>query len=178
MRKFLLSFFFSLMAHTLFCQTVIISKYNTPVNVYKNAIDDSVRYCIMQDTISDIYYYVQILESSPLRFKVQLSYSDGPTSNPDFIGWIDKQNCVVYSRYYHGENNSQYIKLYKEPNASSPFEIIYVDFDDSFSILFNVIEFSIDVDSSVWYKTCFYYRNKLYVGWIDKYCSIIYDSCT
>ncbi len=173
MRKALLFIFFSLMAHTLFCQTVMIFKCNVPVNVYKNAIDDSVRYCIMQDTISERYYNVQILESSPLRFKVQLSYSDGSTSNPDFIGWIDKQNCFVYSRYYRDENDSQYIKLYKEPNASSPFEIIYV----AFSISFNVIEFSIDEDSSVWYKICFYYKNKLYVGWVDKYCPFIYDQC-
>ncbi len=166
MRKALLFIFFSLMINVLCCQTVVISKYNTPVNIYKNGVGDSVKYCIMQDTISDRYYNVQILESSPLRFKVLWNYFNDSIHTPNFEGWIDKQDCKLHIRYHYDENHSLYIRLYKDSIWSSTPENLSIDKHKLGKI--QIIEYYVDEHYTRWYKVCFYYKNKFYIGWLNR----------
>ena len=54
---------------------------------------------------------MEILEKSPLRYKVNItSTEDHDNVFPGIVGWIDKSICSVFSRHYYDENNKSYIK--------------------------------------------------------------------
>lgn len=143
------------------------SKVNIPI--YANELTDSVIFNVYQDFDAEDYIYeVFVIEKSPLRFKVE--YRDLYNHSEAFkIGWVDKKYCSVWDRWYYDESLQSYIKLYKNPNVNSDFIKIYkrpfqaltvVDYEGKF------LKVMFDIDDII------------YIGWIDRYCRNIFNSCT
>lgn len=154
-------------------QNVSIIHTNVAIPVHSDAIGESLNCMIFQDSINEAYYSVTIIEKSPLRFKVNLQLETGLDSAPEIIGWVDKKYCGVFQRWYYerdeNDNLVRFVKLYEEPNIDAKFIKIYDVINDPLT----VIDFQ-----NRWVKVMFYLDDVLYEGWIDKYCSNPYNSCT
>ncbi len=152
---------------------VILTVVNEEIPVYRNPIGNEISYRIMQDRIHELFFFVEILEKSPLRYKVNItSTEDHDNVFPGIVGWIDKSICCVFSRHYYDENNKSYIKLFSYPDSKSSFVKIYASPHNE-SGEWIVIDYADDN----WLKVMFYHDGKLYEGWVDRYCDSIYDSC-
>lgn len=72
-----------------------------PIPIYENPIDVRPKTYVIQNPALGLIYDVEILEKSPLRFKVELCISiinneakkDGKYYY-HIVGWIDKTNCA------------------------------------------------------------------------------------
>ena len=153
---------------------VVFMYDNVEIPIYKNPIGDEVKYRIMQDKIYEIFFAVDILEKSALRYKVSVTTVISSDPAPEIVGWVDKQQCCVYKRWYYDDANNRFIKLYAEPRYDSEFVKIYEDIMTEESIVMTVIDYA----DERWRKVIFYSSGILYEGWVDRYCSDVYDSCT
>lgn len=152
---------------------IVFMYNNVEIPIYKNPIGDEVKYRIMQDTIYDIFFAGDILEKSALRYKVSVTTVISSVRAPEIVGWVDKQQCCVYKRWYHDDANNDFIKLYTEPRYDSEFVKIYEDIMTEKSIVMTVVDYA----DGRWLKVIFYSGGILYEGWVDRYCSDVYDSC-
>lgn len=151
---------------------VVLMDDNIEIPIYENAIGNKLKYRIMQDTINEMFFAVEILENSPLRYKVNITSVINSFTGPEIIGWIDKNKCGVYKRWYYDEDKRRYIKLYTLPDKNSSYDIVYDDSD-----IYDSIVTVIDYADPNWKKVLFYQGNILYEGWIDRYCASVYNSC-
>ena len=142
---------------------VFIKYFNECVNVYQDPLGREVKCQVFQDSINETNYYkVELLEKSPLRFKVQMQAYD---SSPVITGWLDKECIAVYPRFLHNSD----IVLFKEP-GNNPTSI---SLKDESNPIFTVLDYQ-----DKWFKVMFKIKDDIYIGWIDRYCPIIYNSCS
>lgn len=163
----MISLFFKVSAN----DYVVIVPMNKIIPIYDSPVSLIAYNSVCQDTITEFYYVTRVIEESPLRFKVELDGElDGNIicDNRILTGWIDKQNCGVYLRCYYDNEKNSYIKLFKQPTKESSFQTIYTN-DMIWVPVFSI--------SEEWRQILFYYKGELYVGWIELYCSSIYNSC-
>ena len=150
---------------------VVIAPMNKNIPIYDSPVSLTAYNSICQDSITEFYYVTRIIEETPLRFKVVLlGELDGNSkcNSKILTGWVDKQNCGVYLRCYYDNKKNSYIKLFKQPKRESYFQMIYT------SEMIWVPVLSI---SGEWRQILYYHNGELYVGWIELYCSSIYNSC-
>ena len=150
---------------------VVIAPMNKIIPIYYSPVSLTAYNSVCQDSITEFYYVTRIIEETPLRFKVELfGELDGNTRCDTRVltGWIDKQNCGVFLRGYYDNKKNSYIKLFKRPTKKSSFQTIYTN---------DMIWVPVISISEGWRKILFYYKGELYVGWIELYCSSIYNSC-
>ena len=141
-----------------------IRYFNECVNVFQNPLGREVRCQVFQDSINETNYYkVELLEKSPLRFKVRMQAYD---FSPTITGWLDKECIAVYPRFLNNRN----IVLYEEPGINP----ISISLKDELNQIFTVL----DYQDNKWLKVMFMMKNEIYIGWIDEYCPIIYNSCS
>ncbi|MBP3454657.1 MAG: hypothetical protein J6K38_00150 [Alistipes sp.] len=153
---------------------VVFAYDNIEIPIYHNSVGDEIDYRVMQDLIHEVFFGAEVLDKSPLRFKVGITTVISSTPAPVIVGWIDKSMCGVYSRYYYDENKRPYIKLYSRPDAGSDFSKVYESVPAQCGLL-TVIDYA--ADRWLWLKVMFYLNDELYVGWVDRYCDNVYDSC-
>ena len=140
-----------------------IKYYNECIKVYLKPIGHEIKTQIYQDSINETNYYkVELLDKSPLRFKVHMQAYD---SSPVIIGWLDKECIAVYPRFI----NNREIMLYDEPD-NNPKSLNLKDESDP---ILTVLDYK-----GIWLKVMFMIKGNIYIGWIDKYCPIIYNSCS
>ena len=80
---------------------IIITPDIDPIPIYENPIDVKPRTYVIQNPELGLIYDVELLDKSPLRFKVELCISiinneakrDGEYYY-HIVGWIDKTNCA------------------------------------------------------------------------------------
>lgn len=155
-------------------RSVVFLYNNVEIPIYKDPIGDDVKYRIMQDKIYEIFFAVDILEKSALRYKVSVTTVISSDPAPEIVGWVDKRQCGVFKRWYYDDANNRFIKLYAEPRYDSEFVKIYEDIMTEENHEMTVVDYA-DGD---WLKVIFYSSGILYEGWVDRYCPDIYDSCT
>lgn len=155
-------------------RSVVFLYNNVEIPIYKDPIGNEVKYRIMQDKIYEIFFAVDILEKSALRYKVSVTTVISSDSAPEIIGWVDKQRCGVFKRWYYDDAMNRFIKLYSEPRYDSEVVKIYENIETEKTRVMTVVDYA-DGD---WLKVVFYSSGILYEGWVDKYCSDVYDSCT
>lgn len=141
-----------------------IRYFNECVNVFQNPIGHEVKCQVFQDSINETNYYkVELLEKSPLRFKVRMQAYD---FSPTITGWLDKECIAVYPRFLNNRN----IVLYEAPGINP----ISISLKDELNQTFTVLDY---LDNK-WLKVMFMMKNDICIGWIDEYCPIIYNSCS
>ena len=155
-------------------RSVVFLYNNVEIPIYKDPIGDDVKYRIMQDKIYEIFFAVDILEKSALRYKVSVTTVISSDPAPEIVGWVDKRQCGVFKRWYYDDANNRFIKLYAEPRYDSEFVKIYEDIMTEENHEMTVVDYA-DGD---WLKVIYYSSGILYEGWVDRYCPDIYDSCT
>ncbi len=175
------TYLISLLAILLFYQAVSQSRHfvvlmddNIEIPIYDKPIGNNIKYRIMQDTINELFFAVEILDNSQLRYKVNITSVISSTPGPEIIGWIDKSRCGVFKRWYYDEHNNRYMKLHSAPDEKSSYKIIYEDpnvFDQS-------IMTAVDYADGDWKKVLFFHDGTLHEGWINKYCDSVYNSST
>ena len=151
---------------------VVLMDDNIEIPIYENAIGNKLKYRIMQDTINEMFFAVEILENSPLRYKVNITSVINSFTGPEIVGWIDKNKCGVYKRWYYDEDKRRYMKLYTLPDKNSSYDVVYEDSD-----IYDSIVTVIDYADPNWKKILFYQGDILYEGWVDRYCASVYNSC-
>ncbi len=154
-------------------RSVVFLYNNVEIPIYKDPIGNEVKHRIMQDKTYEIFFAVDILEKSALRYKVSITTVISSDSAPEIIGWVDKQQCGVFKRWYYDDANNRFIKLYAEPRYDSEVVKIYENVETEKDGVMTVVDYA-DGD---WRKVVFYSSGILYEGWVDRYCSDIYDSC-
>ena len=149
-------------------QEVCFSRDKVNIPISANELTDSVIYNVYHDyEAEDHIYEVFIVEKSPLRFKIE--YRDLENQpQPVQTGWVDKKYCGVWDRCYYDEFRKGYIKLYKDPNKDSDFIKIYKQPYDALVVTDFQGEFL---------QVLFEIDNTIYVGWVDKYCRNVFNSC-
>lgn len=155
---------------------VVIIPINQEVHLYEDAVSHTIKHTIFQDSIFEIDFDAKILTSTPLRFEIEVSSTISPYS-PDaeittIRGWIDKINCGIFLRNIYSPNNNPnlpILNIYSEPTTDSQ----YITLTGYYNQLVNVLDYNDD-----WAKVIFYDKGKLIIGWIERYCSNIYNSCT
>lgn len=155
---------------------VVIIPVNQEVFLYQDAVSNTIKHTIYQDSIFEIYFDAKILTSTPLRFEVEIS-STIPPCTPEaeeikITGWIDKINCGVFLRNTYSLNNDPNVpmlNIFREPTTNSQ----YITLTGYYNKLVNVLDYS-----DHWAKVIFYDKGKLIIGWVERYCSNIYNSCT
>jgi len=163
----MISLFFKVYAN----DYVVIAPMNKIIPIYDSPISLIANNSVCQDSINEFYYVTKVIEETPLRFKIELlGELDGNTKcdTKTLIGWIDKQNCGVYLRCYYDNKKNSYIKLYKQPTRDSSFQMIYTN---------DMIWVPVLSISKEWKQILYYHKGVLYIGWIELYCSNIYNSC-
>lgn len=154
----------------------VIIPINQEVFLYQDAVSNTIKHTIYQDSIFEIYFAVKILASTPLRFEIEVS-STIPSCSPDaeetkIRGWIDKINCGVFLRNIYfpkNDSNLPILNIYRKPTTNSQ----YITLTGYYNQLVTVLDYKDD-----WVKVIFYDKGKLIIGWIERYCSDIYNSCT
>lgn len=155
---------------------IVIIPVNQEVHLYEDAVSHTIKHTIFQDSVFEIYFDAKILTSTPLRFEIEVSSTILPCF-PDveittIRGWIDKINCGIFLRNIYSPNNNPnrpILNIYSEPTTDSH----YITLTGYYNQLVNVLDYSGD-----WAKVIFYDKGKLIIGWIERYCSNIYNSCT
>lgn len=120
---------------------------------------------------SDICYDCEIIENSPLRFKVRYNY---PLHNDGPVGWINKSDLtgVVLSTadgdggFYLYENytDTQGEKINTQAVDAHPLDI-HFGYDDQQRL------------QQLFTKVIFSYDGKIYTGWVKRFCGDQYQSC-
>ena len=148
---------------------VVLMPVNKQFPVYHSPIGTEVNYRIMQDSIYEVFFNAEVLEESPLRYKVNITLATDSTGvYPKMIGWVDKNICGVYSRCYYDVNKRPYIKLYARADANADFVKVYESGDP-------VLLTAIDYAEGRWFKVMFYLNDELHGGWVDKYGDNVYN---
>lgn len=135
---------------------------NAPVSLYSDRLSENIVHTIMNDSIFEHWYVVEILQESPLRYEVNVKCLQYNT--PKIHGWIDKKFCSVYVG-----NNAEFLLLYNAPNIDTEYIRVSVDCSIMATLChteengFIFVEFQKD--------------NKYYSGWIKDYCPSPIDSC-
>lgn len=135
---------------------------NVPVSLFSDRLSENVVHTIMNDSIFEHWYVMEILQESSLRYEVNVTCLQYNT--PKIHGWIDKKYCSVYVG-----NNAEFLLLYDDPNADAEYVRVSVDYSIKAALChtgengFIFVEFQKD--------------NIYYSGWIKDYCSSPIDSC-
>jgi len=124
----------------------------TPIFAKPFAIDepDSVIDTVYQNWDLDSVFVAEILEKSPLRFKVKYYSPWPPYAEDKRIGWVNKSDFGLFAKPRH-KGDSVYIdgktyyfesmRIYKEPRKSSKFQdvpmplfasVIFLDYKGPF----------------------------------------------
>lgn len=146
---------------------VFLKDNNISVNLYSDPTGRNISNTIMNDSLYEYYFAFTILENSPLMFYVEVK-SCSQQNSPTIYGWVEKKYCGVYVRYYNTESDA-HIRLYEEPDSRKKYQKLNISLQSPVIV----------VDTrDKWVKVLFLYDGIYYEGWIDKYCSSIYNSCT
>lgn len=169
MKYIYLIFLFNLFSLGLNAQLNIesfILKNNKPILVYKDSIGKRILTTIMNDSIFENYYSVQIKDSYKKRYKVNIMQCTQYNSSI-ISGWVRKKECGIYVRNVL-KGGKQFIKLYASPTSDS-YEMIK-------SVLYTPVSI-LDISNDR-IKISFKINKKKYIGWIDDYCGNVFNSCT
>lgn len=84
-----------------YSQTLILKSDSIPVPIYEDQITTKPKLYLAENFLDDLTYYVEILDNSPLRYKVELCISiinNEAKNNGEYyyhiVGWVDKTNCA------------------------------------------------------------------------------------
>ena len=135
---------------------------NVPVSLYSDRLSENVVHTIMNDSIFEHWYVVEILQESSLRYEVNVMCLQYNT--PKIHGWIDKKYCSVYLG-----NNAEYLLLRNAPNIDAEYAKVSVDYR------IRAVLCHIEENGFIFVE--FQKNNKYYSGWIKDYCPSPIDSC-
>ncbi len=154
------------------CLAQFLRVFNVDVPLYKDATTLTPFYFIQNDTVAENYPDLEIIEESPLRFKVKvLEYEDHVYDEVSAIthGWIDKLYCGIYiSNILKG--GIPYVRLYREPCRTADSELIIQEFEP-------VILLEKPTPYEPFIKVMFWNKETecLYIGYALGYSGNIYD---
>lgn len=144
---------------------------NAPIPLYYDSIDESERFMyVYQDSVSEVYYDLEILDQSSSRFMVNLVGERDP-QHQNTISWINKRDCAVWIWTMQSTRNEHVFRLFKEPNLKSE----YKEFVEK-NITTRLSEI-IDYKESEWIKIQIKTQLGDYEGWTLNYCDNIYGFC-
>jgi len=134
--------------------------YEAPFSI---AQPETVIDTIRQDSVTNTYYIAEIIDRSPLRFKIKYIHHMDFDGTPK-KGWIDKKYIGLYTMNFPLE-----VKVYQSPDESTSFEV------------YNILKFRqtyllLDIHGD-FRKVMFKYEGKNVVGWINDFCANLYGTC-
>lgn len=124
--------------------------------------------------MDDLTYYVEILDNSPLRYKVEISilYPEeiGFAGNYSVQGWINKTNCGLFPRSKEKENDKFFINIYDSPyNNDNGTKVFEDDLIEQNGSIITVLNYKV-IDDKFWYEILYYNNGVLCSGWTKDYC--------
>ncbi len=144
----------------------------TDIVIYRDSISSVEVDRLYQDFNAendDSLYEVQIECSSSKRYKIRY----WPIGKKDSCkeGWVEKRHCGVFLRSngYTSDGHS-YINIYTSSRTRK-----HIRLYDMWDMPVPVIDYSKSVRRL---KVSIEIDNVIVVGWIDRFCSYIYNSCT
>ena len=156
-------------------QERIVLRMDDFVKVYIDAYKDD---CFCQllplsKLTSDLSYNAIILEKRNNRFKLMITLSDilCDIESEPIIGWVDTNDCGVFLLCNNYDGSVPLLNLYESPTLES-----YVDIIDISSIIGLWISIT-DIHKG-FVKVSFEIQGNTYRGWISRYCTDPYNSCT
>lgn len=155
---------------SVFCTAQVLIPNNVAVPLYSDAVSHEVSNFIFQDSNIEYWNNIEIIDQSPLRFKVNVDWCFGEISYPKVTGWIDKINCGVFLRNNAFDEQGGLIYIYSEPCEHSEYKTIHRD--DM------TLEPLLEIGPDSWVKVMFYHNDILIIGWIRRYCDSPYNECT
>lgn len=157
-----------------YSQTLILKSNSIPVPIYENQITTKTKLYLAEKFLDDLTYYIEILENSPLRYKVEISilYPDeiGFAGNYSVQGWINKTNCGLFPRCKEKENDKYFINIYDSPyNNDNGTKVFEDDLIEQNGSIITVLDYKV-IDDKYWYKILYYNNGVLCSGWTLDYC--------
>lgn len=145
---------------------VFLKDNNIPISIYFGQLGDKIKYTIMGDTIFENYYSFSIMNENEIMFYVKVQ-SVSQYNSPVIEGWVDKKHCGTYLRCDADEANQ--IRLYESPDLNNKFKAIMGD-----------VSFPVTVIGVYkgWLKIILEKDHEVYVGWVNSFCSNVYNSCS
>lgn len=114
-------------------------------------------------------YEVYIIDKSPLRFKVKYNQLGDDENVKE--GWVEKEQCGVYLRQNgYTEDGIGFLHLYTSAECKEYLRLYNVG-----TPLVPVVDYSCETRCL---QVCIRINETEIVGWINRFCPYIYNSCT
>lgn len=155
-------------------QSLILKSDSIPVPIFEDQVTTSPKFYLADNFLDDLEYYIEILDNSPLRFKVEISLvypiEIAYAGTFKVQGWINKTNCGLYPRSREIENNRWYINLYETPyNTQNSIKVFEDNLVEQNGQIITVLNYKV-VGDKYWYEILFYDNGYLRSGWTQDYC--------
>lgn len=133
------------------------------IPVYNKAKKDVVSYFIMNDTIKEEYFLIQILSKNRnlVKVKTASAFEESKISE----GWMELKYLGIYT---NSKNKEGSVPLYLKPDIQS----------DNTKLITNKIVKILDIKDD-WYKVVSFSKHSKFIGWIKKkdQCANPYSTC-
>ncbi len=163
---FLTFCFLAILVSKSYSQTSTVQSFinveNVPVHLYSDRLSERVIHTIMNDSIFEHWYVVEIFQESSLRYEVDVQCLQ--YNSPKIHGWIDKKYCSVYLAKIQTP-----LLLYSSPDEKSK----YI----SISLTQEICAMVCHVEKNGFIFVEFQYGSNNYYGWINEYCSSPINNC-
>lgn len=136
--------------------------------LYKNQLGEDTLAVFEMNKSEILGYDVNILNQSPLRFLVEIIDETVKDTTIISTGWIDKKYLCVWN-WTWDDKGSPYERLYSIPNEYSDFIIV-----PAAEGPMNVIDYD---EKTAFIRVSYKVANKIYTGWINKYCPQFKAGC-
>lgn len=149
------------------------------VKLYGNSNSEFAECSITQGHNGYQWYDFEVLDETPLRYKVRIiSLPDTPmgedvTDNVDGeIYWVNKNDCAVFSSSTDCDCNGNYFYLYEKPGSE---ERIKIYENQVVEKIFRPLTY--DNVNQDWLNVSVKTSKGILSGWVKRWCQSIYNSC-
>ena len=175
MKRIVLAVMLAILTHLSAAQERIVLRMDDFVKVYIDYLNNNC-FCKLLPQLefdSNLSYYAIVLDKQGERFKLKITMSDilGDLESEPVIGWVEARECGVFLLCNNYSDSVPLLSLYEGPSSESVVEII-----DISSI--NGLWVSIKDIYNGFVQVSFGIHGKIYSGWISRYCTDPYNSCT
>lgn len=137
-----------------------------PISIFNSASQESVKYTIKNDTLTEEYMHIKILSKKGDFFNVKTA---SPFNEKDVSeGWIESKEVGTYLR---PRNSAGDVPIYSSSSRNSEFKIVNERGRGPVEI--------IDIKPNGWFKVKIKDKGEIIIGWLSKYnqCPNPYSTC-
>lgn len=175
MKRIVVAVVLSILSYLSSAQERIVLRMDDFIKVYIDSQKDD---CFCQllpqsEYDSDLLYDAIVLEKKGGRFKLEIKMSNilCDLESEPVVGWVETEDCGVFLLCNNYNGSVPLLNLYESPCLESVVDIIDIS-------CINGRWISIKDIHKGFVKVSFEICGNIYSGWISRYCTDPYNSCT